>query len=152
VWHNPLSGVSAERCSASAEAAMSAITPTEISFRQILIATDLSDASANALNYAKAIAKRYASHLVLVHVCRPVRHLAIREGGWVEDLITQRRFTHSEPSFGKRATRLKRSPHMARSSRRFCRSPKLTVLTSLSWEPTGREGWSVCCLARTLKP
>jgi nucleotide-binding universal stress UspA family protein len=69
---------------------MSAITPTEISFRQILIATDLSDASANALNYAKAIAKRYASHLVLVHVCRPVRHLAIREGGWVEDLITQR--------------------------------------------------------------
>jgi hypothetical protein len=61
---------------------MSAITPTQISFRQIPIATDLSDASANALSYAKAIAKRYASHMMLVHVCHPVRHLAIPQGGW----------------------------------------------------------------------
>ena len=50
------------------EAAMTVIAPSQISFRQILIATDFSDASSNALHYAKAIAKRYASHLVLVHV------------------------------------------------------------------------------------
>ena len=54
---------------------MNAIAPSQISFRQILIATDLSDASSNALHYAKAIAKRYASHLVLVHVCHPVAHI-----------------------------------------------------------------------------
>lgn len=69
---------------------MSAITPTQISFRQILIATDLSDASANALNYAKAIAKRFASHMVLVHVCHPVSHLTIPQGGWIEDPATLR--------------------------------------------------------------
>ena len=122
---------------------MSAIIPAQISFRQILIATDLSDASANALNYAKAIAKRYASHIVLVHVCQPVRHLAIREGGWVEDLITQR-VEEEIYSLGaelrEEGYEVKRSPHMARSSMRFCRSPKLTMLTSLSWEPTDGEG------------
>jgi nucleotide-binding universal stress UspA family protein len=69
---------------------MSAIALSRISFRQILIATDLSDASANALNYAKAIAKRHASHIVLAHVCKPASYIAIPEGGWVEDLVTQR--------------------------------------------------------------
>ncbi len=69
---------------------MSAVTPTQISFRQILIATDLSCASANALNYAKVLAKRYASHIVLAHVCQPPSYIAIPEGGWVEDLATQR--------------------------------------------------------------
>lgn len=69
---------------------MSAIIPTQISFRQILIATDLSDASANALNYAKAIAKRYASHIVLAHVCQSPSYIAIPEGGWAEDLATQK--------------------------------------------------------------
>lgn len=56
---------------------MNAIAPSQISFRQILIATDFSDASSNALHYAKAIAKRYASQLVLVHVCHPVAHIPI---------------------------------------------------------------------------
>lgn len=69
---------------------MKAITHAQISFRQILVATDFSNVSANGLNYAKAIAKRYASHIVLVHDCRPVSHLAIPEGGWVEDPVTQR--------------------------------------------------------------
>ncbi len=69
---------------------MKAITPTQISFRRIFVATDLSNASTNALNYAKAIAGRYASHIALVHVCRPVMHLAIPEGGWLEEPVTQR--------------------------------------------------------------
>lgn len=69
---------------------MKAITPTQVSFRRILVATDLSTASRNALNYAKAIAGRYASHIALVHVCRPVMHLAIPEGGWLEEPVTKR--------------------------------------------------------------
>ncbi|MGH9617167.1 MAG: universal stress protein [Acidobacteriaceae bacterium] len=72
------------------EAAMNVITSPQISFRQVLIATDLSDASSNALQYAKAIAKQYASHLVLVHVCQPVAHIPIPQGGWIEDGATQR--------------------------------------------------------------
>jgi len=69
---------------------MGAIAPTQIRFRQILVATDLSSISANALNYAKAIARRYVSHIVLVHVCPPISYLAIPEGGWVENTVPQR--------------------------------------------------------------
>lgn len=72
------------------EVAMNAIAPTQISFREILVATDLSDASASALSYAKAIAKRYASHIVLTHVCKPPNYIAIPEGGWLEDTVTQK--------------------------------------------------------------
>ena len=69
---------------------MNAIAHSQISFREILVATDLSTASANALNYARAIAKRYGSHVVVVHVCQPTSYLAIPEGGWVEDTVTQK--------------------------------------------------------------
>lgn len=69
---------------------MSAIIPAQISFRQILIATDLSEISANALNYAKAIAKRHGSRIVLLHVSQPVRHIAIPQGGWAEEQVKER--------------------------------------------------------------
>jgi nucleotide-binding universal stress UspA family protein len=72
------------------EAAMNAIAPSQISFREILVATDLSSASVNALNYAKIIATRYSSHVVVVHVCQPTSYLAIPEGGWVEDTVAQK--------------------------------------------------------------
>ena len=75
---------------------MSAIAPTQISFRQILIATDLSGASANALKYAKVLAKRYDSHIMLAHACQPPNYIAIPEGGWVEDLATQRATEETE--------------------------------------------------------
>ena len=35
---------------------MPAISPSQVSFKEILVASDLSDASENAVNYAKAIA------------------------------------------------------------------------------------------------
>jgi nucleotide-binding universal stress UspA family protein len=69
---------------------MGAITPAQISFRQILVATDLSDVSANALNYAKAIANRYVSQIVLLHVGQPVTHIAIPQGGWAEEQVKER--------------------------------------------------------------
>lgn len=78
-------GVTASDALQRLEAAMSVTTPAQIFFRQILIATDLSSASANALDYAKVIAKQYASHILLVHVCQPIRHVAIPQGGWLED-------------------------------------------------------------------
>lgn len=69
---------------------MNTIAPSQISLRQILVATDLSGASTKALQYAKALAKHYASHIVLVHVYPPIKYLAIPEGGWVEDPVIQR--------------------------------------------------------------
>lgn len=69
---------------------MNDIAPAQVSFREILVATDLSDASTTALAYAKAIAKRYASHIVLVHIGQPPRHIAIPQGGWVDDPIIHR--------------------------------------------------------------
>jgi nucleotide-binding universal stress UspA family protein len=69
---------------------MNTIAPSQVSFRQILVATDLSDASTKALQYAKALAKHYASHVILAHVGPPTKYLAIPEGGWVENPNTQR--------------------------------------------------------------
>jgi nucleotide-binding universal stress UspA family protein len=60
---------------------MIATISSRISLAQIVIATDLSDASSNATNYAKVFAKRYASHVVLVHACQPYNPLAIPERG-----------------------------------------------------------------------
>lgn len=56
-----------------------------IKFSEILIATDFSDASDNALAYAKGMARNFDSELLLVHVTAPVAHVAIPEGGWVDD-------------------------------------------------------------------
>jgi len=64
---------------------MPAISPSQVSFKEILVASDLSDASENAVNYAKAIAKRFGSHITLAHVSEPPSPIAIPEGGWIED-------------------------------------------------------------------
>jgi nucleotide-binding universal stress UspA family protein len=56
-----------------------------VSFKEILVASDLSDASTNAIGYAKAIAKHYSSHIVLAHVSDPVAPIAIPEGGWIQE-------------------------------------------------------------------
>ena len=69
---------------------MTTVAPTPISFQQLLVASDLTDASENAINYAKAIAKRYGSHILLVHVSTSVNRIPIPEGGWIEDQSVQR--------------------------------------------------------------
>jgi len=69
---------------------MNISAPSQTSVRQIVVATDLSDTSKNALQYAKALAKRYSSHIVLVHVGPSIKYVANPEGGWIEDPVTQR--------------------------------------------------------------
>jgi nucleotide-binding universal stress UspA family protein len=56
-----------------------------VSFKEILVASDLSDASTNAIGYAKAIAKHFGSHIVLAHVSDPGAPMAIPEGGWIQE-------------------------------------------------------------------
>ena len=68
---------------------MTTITIPEISFKEILVASDLSDASTNAVGYAKAIAKHFGSHIVLAHVSDPAAPIAIPEGGWIQDYANQ---------------------------------------------------------------
>lgn len=46
-------------------------TPGRVEFSNIIVATDFSPASERALSYALAIARRYDSHLYVVHVIRP---------------------------------------------------------------------------------
>jgi nucleotide-binding universal stress UspA family protein len=57
----------------------------EVSFKEILVASDLSDASTNAIGYAKAIAKHFGSHILLAHVSDPGAPMAIPEGGWIQE-------------------------------------------------------------------
>src|ERR1700757_1509861 len=68
---------------------MTTTTSPEVSFKEILVASDLSDASTNAIGYAKAIAKHFGSHIVLAHVSDPTAPIAIPEGGWIQDYANQ---------------------------------------------------------------
>ena len=64
---------------------MAVIAPSQVSFKEILVASDLSEASENVLGYAKAIAKRFGSHIVLVHVSEAVNPIALPEGEWIDE-------------------------------------------------------------------
>src|ERR1700757_2188511 len=68
---------------------MTTTTSPEVSFKEILVASDLSDASTNAIGYAKAIAKHYGSHIVVAHVSDPAAPIAIPEGGWIQETANQ---------------------------------------------------------------
>ncbi len=68
---------------------MTTTTIPEVSFKEILVASDLSDASKNAVGYATAIAKHFGSHIVLAHVSDPAAPIAIPEGGWIQESANQ---------------------------------------------------------------
>lgn len=70
---------------------MTAMTPVAISFDRILVPTDFSDVSQQALEYAKAIAKRYDSRLFLVHVTEPINVITPPEAAWVDEEGLQER-------------------------------------------------------------
>jgi len=61
------------------------VTAPLVSLQEILIADDLSDASEKAIGYAKAIARRFDSRLLLVHVTPPANPVTIPEGEWFDD-------------------------------------------------------------------
>jgi nucleotide-binding universal stress UspA family protein len=63
---------------------MATITPAAVTFERILVATDFSDVSQRALEYAKVIAKPANSELLLVHVS-PLPDLIIPpEATWID--------------------------------------------------------------------
>lgn len=66
---------------------VAASTPT--AFKEILVATDFTDASTTAVAYAAAIAKRFAAHIELVHVSEPVNPIAPPEGEWFENALAR---------------------------------------------------------------
>ncbi|HVJ08369.1 MAG TPA: universal stress protein [Acidisarcina sp.] len=66
---------------------MQVSTAINVTFQEVLTATDLSSASTKALGYAKAIARRYHSHLLLVHVNEPPRS----EAAWYDIRESQNR-------------------------------------------------------------
>ena len=55
-------------------------------FRNILFATDFSDAAAHAIPYVRKIAKRYESNLVAFHVRPPVVNPMTQPGYWPADI------------------------------------------------------------------
>ena len=66
-------------------------------FTEVLIATDFGQEADRALAYAKSVVRASDGELLLVHVAEPVPHIAIPEGGWVDDpLRAQREIDHTE--------------------------------------------------------
>lgn len=62
---------------------------TPIAFKEILVATDFSDASIGALGYAVAIAKQFQAHVKLIHVSEPLSPTVIPEGDWFKEEIVR---------------------------------------------------------------
>jgi nucleotide-binding universal stress UspA family protein len=66
-------------------------------FTEVLIASDFGQESDRALAYAKSVVRASEGELLLVHVAEPVPHIAIPEGGWVDDpLRAQLEIDHTE--------------------------------------------------------
>jgi len=77
---------------------MTAVAPAT-TFTEVLIATDFGQEANRALAHAKSIVRASDGELLLVHVAEPVPHIAIPEGGWVDDpLRTQREIDQTEAS------------------------------------------------------
>ena len=64
---------------------MSTITPVKVTFDHILVPTDFSDVSLRALEYAKALAARENSEILLVHVNQPVNPVIPPEAAWIDE-------------------------------------------------------------------
>lgn len=63
--------------------------PHTDSFREILVATDFSDASVKALGYAVAIARRFQARIKLVHVSKPVSQTVTQDSDWFEEEVVR---------------------------------------------------------------
>ena len=64
---------------------MTTIAPSQVAFKEILMASDLSDVSDKAIGYAKSIARRFGSRLLLAHISQPENPVAIPEGEWIAE-------------------------------------------------------------------
>jgi nucleotide-binding universal stress UspA family protein len=70
---------------------MTTMTHAATSFERVLVPTDFSDASERALEYAKAIAKKFGSRLFLVHVTQPISSTASTDVPWIDEEGIQER-------------------------------------------------------------
>ncbi|HUY81141.1 MAG TPA: universal stress protein [Acidobacteriaceae bacterium] len=70
---------------------MDTLTRVVTSLDRILVPTDFSDVSQQALEYAKSIAKRYDSRLFLVHVTEPSNLITPPEAVWIDQQGIQER-------------------------------------------------------------
>src|ERR1700751_1698127 len=68
---------------------MNVATSTPTAFKEILVATDFTDASTGAVAYAAAIARRFAAHIQLVHVSEPLNPITPPEGEWFENALAR---------------------------------------------------------------
>lgn len=68
---------------------MTTLAPVQITFEHILIPTDFSDLSQRAVEYAKAIARRFHSQLLLAHAYQPINPIAPAESVWVDQAQIQ---------------------------------------------------------------
>lgn len=64
---------------------MTTLAQVATSFDRILVPTDFSDASNQALEYAKGIAKKYDSRLFLVNVSEPINMVTPPEAAWIDE-------------------------------------------------------------------
>jgi nucleotide-binding universal stress UspA family protein len=64
---------------------------TKVGFARILVATDFSEISYRAFDYAKAVAKLHGSDLLLVHVTAPLNSAYVPEGEWFVESSEMRR-------------------------------------------------------------
>lgn len=70
---------------------MAALAQVATSFHRILVPTDFSDVSQQALEYAKGIAKRYDSRLFLLHVAEPINVITPPEAAWIDEVSIEER-------------------------------------------------------------
>ncbi|WP_446743401.1 universal stress protein [Silvibacterium acidisoli] len=61
---------------------MNATVTPSLRFREILVATDFSDLSREALQLSKSIARRFHSGIMAVHVSEPMNPITVPEGQW----------------------------------------------------------------------
>ena len=68
---------------------MTSPIPAPIAFERILTPTDFSATSQRTLEYAKSVARRYGSHLLLAHVNQPANPITPPENVWIDQGMSQ---------------------------------------------------------------
>jgi nucleotide-binding universal stress UspA family protein len=64
---------------------MATMSPVKVTFEHILVPTDFSEISQRALEYAKSVATRGNSELLLVHVNPPISLITPPEAAWIDE-------------------------------------------------------------------
>ena len=72
------------------------IVPFVPSFNRLLVATDFSDDSANALGLAEELARNFASEIVLIHVDQPLAPVMVSELGPTFDVAAMNRIAEEQ--------------------------------------------------------